>query len=209
MCPGHDHHDGCQVRESGIKLRAVRYHPCSQLRCWPLHPLRCWPPHHHAHCPSIPPFCLHPYLFLLQVSFTDQPPSFLLHSAPFGSPRILSDYSTLPLPSPCPHVQTSICLYLHSRLHSLPRLPLCPFTPPPLHALGLLETLSLSFPARGNSCLSFLPVSFATICFRSSLCRYTNIAMATRRWRAPSKVACSGTGAKTCRTCPSLCSMSR
>lgn len=142
-----------------------------------------------------------PYWSPLQIS---HPPFFSTLLLLF--PRILPDYSMLPLPSPCPHVQTSVCLYLLSRPHSLPRLPLCPFIPP--HALGLLETLSLSFPARGNSCSSFLPVSCATICFCSSLCRYTSIAMATRRWRAPSKGACSGTGAKTCRTCPSLCSMS-
>lgn len=143
ICPGHNHHDGCQVRASGIKLRAVRYHLCSQLLCWPLYPLCRWPPHHLPPSPSLPPFCLHPFLFLLLVSFTDQPPFFLLHSAPFCSPRILSHYSMLPLPSPCPHVQTSVCLYLLSRLRSLPWLPLCLFIPPPPHALGLLVTLSL------------------------------------------------------------------
>lgn len=72
MCPGHDHHDGCQVREPGIKLRAVRYHPCSRLLGWSLYPLRCWPPHHLAHC--LHPVLPHPFLFLLLVSFTDQPP---------------------------------------------------------------------------------------------------------------------------------------
>lgn len=86
MCPGHDHYDGRQVGEAGVKLRAVWYHPCSQLPCGSLYPVRCWPPHHRAHCPSLPLFCLHPFLFLLLLSFMDQPPPFLLHSAPFCSP---------------------------------------------------------------------------------------------------------------------------
>lgn len=112
----------------------------------------CWSPRHIAHCPSLPPFCLHPFFFLFLASFMYQPPSFLLHSAPFSLPGFFLTTLCCPCPT-MPHVQTSVFIYPLS-----PPASSVPLYPTPLCS-GSSGTLSLSSPAHGNSCSSFCPGS--------------------------------------------------
>lgn len=96
------------------------------------------------------------------------------------------------LPSPKPPNPTSTL-----RIPSY-RGPYCPAS-----SVSFLVPIPISAPLPTPAV--FFPGPTA-LCF--STCRSTSIAMATRRWRAPSRDAYSGTEAKTCKMCPSLYSTS-
>lgn len=95
---------------------------------------------------------------------------------------------------------TLLCLFI-SPPHSGSAGDIVPSLPCPCTVLLLFSALSVTQ-------LSPAISSPGPTLVCSSICRSTSIGMATRRWRAPFRGACSGMAARTCRTCPSLCSTS-